>query len=223
MKNVSFQSRLRLFLFVGVCFLLSCKSETNSYNDVIKEAASKREMESLAKVHPSPLLEETKDTTIAESDMTKTPMPNIVKKEIKEGMKIEKIATKSTPKPKLRERGILAFEEFVYEFGVITEGDIVKHDFYFKNTGKAPIIVKSATATCGCTIPSYPFIPIDPGEKGYIGVTYNSVGKSGIQTPIITVISNATQKIVKLKFTGTVVEKVKESQEGPDTTSALPQ
>lgn len=103
----------------------------------------------------------------------------------------------------------ISFQKDVHDFGEITAGDIIDHKFNFKNTGNAPLVVKSTSVTCGCTIPSYPFIPIEPGESGYIGVTYNSVGKSGSQNPSITVITNASPAKYVLTMEGVVKEKSK--------------
>ncbi len=81
----------------------------------------------------------------------------------------------------------------------------------FKNTGKKTLDIKSADATCGCTQPSYPFLGVDPGEEGIIGVRYISVGKSGPQEATITVKSNADMPTKKLKLTGIVNAKKNEN------------
>lgn len=106
----------------------------------------------------------------------------------------------------------IEFDELAYDFGEITEGDIVKHNFTFTNIGKNKLSIEKATATCGCTKPSFPFIDINPGETGYIGVTYNSVNKNGDQKPEITVYSNAAQSEITLYLTGTVKPKPEEEE-----------
>jgi hypothetical protein len=84
----------------------------------------------------------------------------------------------------------IKFNDTFYEFGTIKQGDVVTHEFEFTNFNKKPFVINSATATCGCTTPSYPFIPIGPGETGTIGITFNSKTKLGNQTPTVTVSSN---------------------------------
>jgi len=37
----------------------------------------------------------------------------------------------------------------VYNFGTINEGEKVEYSFRFKNTGKKPLIVSNAHASCG--------------------------------------------------------------------------
>jgi hypothetical protein len=117
------------------------------------------------------------------------------------------------PKPKpLAKNAKLSFESLTYDFGEIEEGDVFEHKFKFENSGNDTLVVTGADATCGCTTPSYPFIPLLPGDVGYIGVRYNSVGKDGLQQPTITVYTNAEPKIYKLKLTGTVNKKEKEEE-----------
>lgn len=130
--------------------------------------------------------------------------------------------TKST-KPKLpkvaksKSGAKIEFDEMTMSFDTIQAGDIVNHSFYFTNTGTGPLVINQATATCGCTQPSYPFVPIEPNEKGHITVRYNSVNKAGNQKPTITVFSNAGKEI-QLTMEGYVVEKEKkedkDSKEG---------
>jgi outer membrane biosynthesis protein TonB len=93
---------------------------------------------------------------------------------------------------------VMTFGESVHDFGNIKAGDIVKHTFSFKNTGKAPLIIESATATCGCTIPNYPKEPVAPGEEGKIDVQFNSTGKTGQQNKVITIRANTQPNITEL-------------------------
>jgi uncharacterized cupredoxin-like copper-binding protein len=77
-----------------------------------------------------------------------------------------------------------------HDFGTIIEGEKVEHTFKFTNTGDADLVISSATASCGCTIPSPPKEPIAPGEEGEIKVEFNSAGKSAMQTKDITILAN---------------------------------
>lgn len=123
-------------------------------------------------------------------------------------------------------RAYITFLEESYFFGEIEEGDLVKHTFKFKNDGDGTLIIKDATATCGCTRPDFPFIPIQPGETGDINVVFNSTGKVGPQKKAVTIFSNGHPKVKKVFLEGTVLskkEKPKEEVEVPeiqaDTTS----
>jgi hypothetical protein len=93
------------------------------------------------------------------------------------------------------------FEEEEFNFGKLEQGKSVSHEFKFKNVGKEPMVISDATATCGCTKPSFAKDPIKPGGNGVISVTFNSTGKMGAQDKAITITSNAKdgQKVIHLK------------------------
>ncbi|MFT7605943.1 MAG: hypothetical protein ACI8VT_003541 [Saprospiraceae bacterium] len=112
----------------------------------------------------------------------------------------------------------IEFKETIYDFGVITQGDKIRHDFVFENTGKKNLEILKVDVTCGCTTPTFPFIPIAPGEKGTIGVMYDSTGKLGSQKPMITIVSNAKPHTVKIYLKG-VVDAVR-TQDKKETTDS---
>ena len=96
------------------------------------------------------------------------------------------------------------FEKVVYDFGRITEGEKVSYDFKFKNIGNSPLIITSATATCGCTVPEYPKKPLAPGEEGIIRVVFNSAGKPGMQNKIVSITANTIPSVTELNILGNV-------------------
>lgn len=147
---------------------------------------------------------ETADKTI-EVVKTMTDKANEPKEVAEKVVKEEVVEEK--PKKK-RRRSKISFEEKSWNFGDIRDGDIVNHDFKFKNIGDAALEVKNVTATCGCTQPSFPFLPIAPGEEGVISVTFNSTGKINEQRPTVTVITNGRPSIVKLNLEGMVRPKL---------------
>lgn len=99
---------------------------------------------------------------------------------------------------------VITFEETEYDFGTIKQGEVVDHTFKFTNTGKSPLIIESATASCGCTVPQPPTEPIAPGETSQIEVKFNSAGKMGQQYPTVTVRANTQPNIVKVSMKGNV-------------------
>lgn len=50
----------------------------------------------------------------------------------------------------------------VYDFGKAVEGTKVVYNYRFKNTGKKPLVISAAHASCGCTVPERPEEPIKP-------------------------------------------------------------
>lgn len=103
----------------------------------------------------------------------------------------------------------IEFEETTYDFGTIAEdGGNVTHEFVFTNTGDAPLMIVSATASCGCTRPSFPKKPVAAGKSDKIKVTYVPAGRPGEFIKGVTVKSNAAKnKTVKLKIKGVVTPK----------------
>jgi len=104
---------------------------------------------------------------------------------------------------------VMTFEKDSYNFGSITQGEKVYYSYKFKNTGKSPLIVLNATATCGCTVPEVPKEPVKPGDEGVIKVVFDSNGKQGMQDKTVTVTSNAQPTIAQLHLTGEVKEQTK--------------
>src|SRR3954470_24896484 len=62
----------------------------------------------------------------------------------------------------------MSFGDTAHDFGLIHEKEIVSYDFPFTNTGKSPLIISSASGSCGCTVPDYPQDPIAPGKTGIV-------------------------------------------------------
>jgi hypothetical protein len=95
---------------------------------------------------------------------------------------------------------VMKFADVTHDFGKIKQGDKTSYDFKFTNTGKSPLIVTNAVASCGCTTPEWPKEPVLPGKDGKISVTFNSAGKSGLQDKQITITANTNpaQNVVHL-------------------------
>ena len=85
----------------------------------------------------------------------------------------------------------LVFDEKVYDFGTIIQGESIIRKYTFTNTGKTHLLISDASSSCGCTIPKIPDGPIPPGKKGFVEVKFNSANKSGFQNKRVTVYSNA--------------------------------
>lgn len=102
---------------------------------------------------------------------------------------------------------VITFIEPTYNFGAITQGETVAYNYKFTNTGKGPLIITNAEATCGCTVPEIPKEPILPGQEGEIKVVFNSDGKIGMQDKVITITSNAVPSTIALHLTGEIKER----------------
>jgi hypothetical protein len=101
----------------------------------------------------------------------------------------------------------ITFETSTIDGGKVIEGENFVYDFKFTNTGKAPLKIESAKASCGCTATAPPANAIQPGESAFITATFNSKGRVGSQSKSITVKSNSIENpTVVLKFTVEVVK-----------------
>ncbi len=100
--------------------------------------------------------------------------------------------------------GKITFDEVVYDFGTIDQGESVEHKFKFKNTGKAPLVVSNARGSCGCTVPEWPKEPIAVGEQGEILVKFNSAGKKGPQNKSVTLTANTWPTTTRINIKGKV-------------------
>ena len=110
---------------------------------------------------------------------------------------------------------IIKFEEKIYNFGKIIQGDTVEHTFVFQNIGTEPLKITSARGSCGCTVPSYSSEAIKPGGKGEVFVRFKSAGKRGMQNKTVTLMTNAiVRKPVVLSIRGVVdLPKTKTEEE----------
>ncbi|MBX7141408.1 MAG: DUF1573 domain-containing protein [Chitinophagales bacterium] len=104
-------------------------------------------------------------------------------------------------------RTLIKFDEMKYDFGDITEGEVVHHTFNFTNTGTNPLVISNAIGSCGCTVPTYPREPIAPGTKATIEVQFNSSGREGLQNKTITVTANTEPNPTVLTITANVNKK----------------
>ncbi|QJW88326.1 DUF1573 domain-containing protein [Spirosoma taeanense] len=102
------------------------------------------------------------------------------------------------------QKGVMKFAKETHDFGKVEQGKPVTHVFEFKNTGTDPIIISDATASCGCTKPSFSREPVMPGKSGTVSATYNAAA-AGQFTKTVTVTSNAESGQTVLYLKGEVV------------------
>ncbi len=100
---------------------------------------------------------------------------------------------------------VMTFDRDLYDFGEIIQGEKVTYNFSFTNTGKSNLIISSARASCGCTVPSWPKEPIAPGESSNITVQYNSEGRSNAFNKVITITANTIPNENRITIKGVVI------------------
>ncbi len=100
---------------------------------------------------------------------------------------------------------VMSFAETTHNFGDIKPGEVVKHTFTFTNTGKSPLLIENAQASCGCTTPNWTKEPIAPGAKGTIDVQFDSHGKTGLQNKQVAVRANTQPSITQIEIRANIL------------------
>jgi hypothetical protein len=100
---------------------------------------------------------------------------------------------------------LIKFEEEVHDFGKIIEGETVSYSFKFTNAGKSDLLIADVSTSCGCTVPSFPKMPIRPGEQEVIKIAFSSAGKRGYQTKNIVVVANTQPNSTMIRIKAQVV------------------
>lgn len=96
--------------------------------------------------------------------------------------------------PALAQKPRAVFKETTHDFGKVKQGDVVEHDFVFKNEGGAPLIVDKVETTCGCTAALVSEKTIAPGKEGRIKVVFDTRGYAGRLSRYLYLISNDADK-----------------------------
>lgn len=99
----------------------------------------------------------------------------------------------------------LSFETNEHDFGQVIQGEVISYSFPLSNTGEAPLVIADVTSSCGCTVADYPKQALAPGDEGYITVTFDSKGRRGYQSKLVTVVANTVPNAIPLKIMAQVV------------------
>ena len=100
---------------------------------------------------------------------------------------------------------VLTFAESQFDFGDIKPDSKVQHTFKFTNTGKTPLLIADATASCGCTTPSWTKEAVAPGATGEMEVQFDSRGKQGLISKQVTVRANTQPSTTTIYIKGNVL------------------
>lgn len=96
------------------------------------------------------------------------------------------------------------FKELVHDFGKIKQGVPVTYNFAFANISNKPVVIESATASCGCTTPVKPEAPIAKGKEDKITAGFNAAAAGVFNKTIYVKVAGADQPM-ELKITGEVL------------------
>jgi hypothetical protein len=99
---------------------------------------------------------------------------------------------------------VIKFKETTYNFGKIKQNVPVTHDFSFTNAGDKPLVIETATASCGCTTPVWPQTPVAKGKSDKITAGFNAAAP-GAFTKQITVKIAGIEAPTQITITGEVL------------------
>lgn len=91
---------------------------------------------------------------------------------------------------------LVTFKEKVYDFGKIKQGVPVNHEFEFTNISDKPVVIESATASCGCTTPTWPQAPIAKGKSDKLKAGFNAAAPGAFTKQITVKVAGADQPVV---------------------------
>ena len=99
----------------------------------------------------------------------------------------------------------IKFEKVMHDYGKIKKNADGNCEFAFTNTGKEPLKIISARASCGCTTPKVPTDVILPGKSSFIQVHFDT-SRIGVFNKNIIVTSNAKMANIELTIKGEVLD-----------------
>jgi len=93
---------------------------------------------------------------------------------------------------------VIKLNEEKHDFGKLKAGVPVTYYFEIKNISDKPVVVESATASCGCTVPEKPEKPIMPGETAKLKILYNAAAVAPFTKDVYIKLAGYDQKVVQI-------------------------
>lgn len=104
---------------------------------------------------------------------------------------------------------VINFKETNHDFGKVEKGFLLTYEYKFTNEGEDTLVIKNVRASCGCTGATIGDKKnFGTNEEGEIKVTFNTSGRSGVQSKTVSVQSNDPKSPnVMLSFTCEIISK----------------
>jgi hypothetical protein len=90
-----------------------------------------------------------------------------------------------------------------FRFGEVWQGAETKREFTIKNNGETALRLK-ADANCGCTVPTQPKSPLEPGESTTITVRYDTTRPGQAHKKAFIKLAETNQQVHEIPVEGTV-------------------
>lgn len=70
-------------------------------------------------------------------------------------------------------------DPYVWDFGKVKLGEVLQHNFTFKNETKSVLTIKALNSSCGCAVPQVKDKVLKSGQSTLIEVKFNTKGYAG--------------------------------------------
>lgn len=114
------------------------------------------------------------------------------------------VASVAFAQPKLNES--VKFKTETIDLGTMKVNVPKTAVFEVQNIGKTPLIIETASPTCGCTVGDYTKAPIAAGQWGKITATFNAAALGDVQKSM-TVKFAGIDEVKSIHFTGKVLSE----------------
>lgn len=102
------------------------------------------------------------------------------------------------------------------DLGKVKQGSPQPAKFIVTNITNEPLIIETASPTCGCTISDYTKSPIEPGKTGFISATYNAANVGHFEKTL-TVKFAGVNETMPIKIVGDVLSAEDYDKQTPAT------
>ncbi|MDP4148243.1 MAG: DUF1573 domain-containing protein [Bacteroidota bacterium] len=99
---------------------------------------------------------------------------------------------------------VVKFKETAHDFGKIKQGTPVTYNFEFTNTSDGPVVIESASPSCGCTTPVKPEGAIAKGKDDKIIAGFNAAAPGPFNKTIAIKVAGIDLPVT-LRITGMVL------------------
>ncbi len=102
-----------------------------------------------------------------------------------------------------------SLDQVNFDFGRVTQGTVVKHEFKIKNIGTAPLRIENIIPSCGCTATSATTNELQPGQEGAIAVEFDTDGFSGKKIKSVKVhVNDFEEPTILLSLSGYIEQDI---------------
>lgn len=84
----------------------------------------------------------------------------------------------------------ISVAETIKDFGTVSKGDVLTHEFIIANIGTQPLIIKQVSPACGCTAAVVNNPIVKPGEETQLRVTFETESFEGVKNKPIRIYTN---------------------------------